>query len=678
MAASLPLRKLPIHAFEGDAESSESLTLVQAHSTGGSKNVWLDTYGAVGSIAGYTRQNQAAVTAGVGPLALVGLYNYSLYQLVGGVLRNTQQIIGVFHGTYDYGGGLPITPYQRIYKSDDGGVTWTVISTGPYASGYTDIVLDVPHFAQIGDALIITGPTRTPLRWDGTTMTAVTTTQTITAPTVVAAGGGGKLGNYRFRVVPRLTDGTRMAPFPTTAVITLVNQSAAVTWTAYVNPLLKSYEVYSTTGTESVFFFEGDVDATTLTFTCALTDLQLAFNRVLQEHGDAPPYAALSMLHKDRMWYGQIFSANGDPTYPRKWFYSDPGRPDSVYQDVAYFDFSDGQSLGDQSTGGTGDFNNMAVFWLEQSIWTVSGTGRYIGPVIDYDKKRTKARVGTVTSRSVLRIPAGAKFKNEKSELQVLETGMLAYFTPTLDIRLFDGDNDIIISFPVNTTLKRTTYSARRQVVAVLDDSRSEATWIFPADGSTTNTLAVTWNFRHGVWYHREWRFGAALAYATRDNATVLIAGEADNTIGGLCYLLWNGRSFDGESFVSQWMSKTLYGLARAGEMEQSGELFTNTKRFRWLECLFGLTGPVDIEVAWLPYEAADDDDPVAFTIIHPGGPIAVASVFDTPLVSSGGSAITAWRTRGGAIARALLMDANGQYYHDRGLRLRIRAVTEA
>lgn len=664
---TIPLRQLPIHAFLGSQEDSHSLTLVQVHSSGGSKNVWIDKLGCVRSIQGFTKQNLTAVASATYStnLRLVGLYAYNIYQAAEGVLRTAQQLLGVFSGVDSVTGSLVV----EIHVSQDAGASWLRLN------GFTDPTSEIPIFAQIGELAIITGLTRVPTRWDGTTHYAITANFQGSTPAITRPGAGGLTGNVKFRIVPVWTNGTKQNGSAPTVVEAFAHEAALLTWTASTDPQVASYNVYRTTGTGEIYFLEGQT--TGLTFTCTKDDLDLIQGEVLLDHGDEPPNCAFCMLHKGRMWYGNIFTAVAppQPLYPRRWYFSDPGKPDSVLQERHFVDCTDGESSGDRTTGGTGDYNDMAVLWLERSIWTVKGTMIYQGPVIDMDLKKSDAKQGTVSVRTVVRIPSGSVFTNEVNELQKTQGNLLAYLTANNDIRFFDGKNDRVFSFPMAETLKTMNFGARHRAFAIEDQSRSEVIWCIPTGNSEYPDKAVVWNTKWGVWYMREWDFACAVSYASRNAATVILAGEGDIAVGGFCYKLWNSRRFDGVQFVSQWMSKTLYGLARSGEMEQGGEIFSYDKRFRWADVHWWASRPMQLEVAWLECDAGDDDTPVGTTRLSLGSENLYTSS-GAPILTAGGQNIQVAAVRaGGMINRAPLQDSNGEFHHGRGVRLRIRAV---
>jgi hypothetical protein len=75
---SVPLQVQLFDAFVGSQEGIHSIILPDIFSSGGSKNVYIDKFGRVVKIAGYTKQNSAAFTTNTGASAamLRGLIPY--------------------------------------------------------------------------------------------------------------------------------------------------------------------------------------------------------------------------------------------------------------------------------------------------------------------------------------------------------------------------------------------------------------------------------------------------------------------------------------------------------------------------------------------------------------------------------------------------------------------------
>lgn len=652
--SDLPLRFIPVGAILGDQEGMESLPLPSAFSSGGGMNLWIDKFASVSSILGYTRQNTSAVTTNTGAAAtrLRGLFPYTTF--AAGV--QTRQTLGIFDDA---------AAHYEFRKSTDAGVTWTFVSD--FGAGSINTI---PDFAQQGNALILTNGVVAPKLWDGTTLTTAAGTQ-LAAPVIADAGSGLLNGNYQVRVVPIKSDGTRKNSSVTSLLTPLTNRKVTSTWVADADVTVVGYEVYRTTGSGKIFYYEG-VTATRLivTFTHNTDDLALIEGRALAEYGDAPPTNATFVeSHGERMWYGRTAAL------PRTWFWSDPGLPFSVYTSSNFFDFTDAESSSDVGTGATGNFLGMLVVWLERSVWTVSGTGTVSGAITDFFRRRTNAQTGTVSHRTVARIPKGALYTNERGDFVTTDQVTLAYLTPFGDIRLFDGDNDVVISTPKKDTLATLNYQQRAKAFSVTDTVRAEVTFVFPSGISAEPDIAVVWNYRFGVWYTRDWPFACAIETSVSDDASELLAGEALTTVGGFCYLLWNGTAFVTDPIDAEFDTKTFYGNGTAQEASLEGQpLLSYTKRWRWVDLLFETSADLDLTVAWLPEESTDGTEPgdsvpavASSSSVHTSEGDPVTSVDDSPLTVSLSPSLVRVR-----------LQTQGRYMHSRGLRLSVASNSSA
>jgi hypothetical protein len=126
-----------------------------------------------------------------------------------------------------------------------------------------------------------------------------------------------------------------------------------------------------------------------------ISDLTILENRVLEEHGDAPPTVYFCEPHKQRIWWLRT------DAFPTRGYWSDPGLPESVLGDN-YLEFSDSETTGDFITGALGNFEGLFVVFTERAVWTVSGTGQIIGNIVDWTRTRTNAQIGSVHHRSVV------------------------------------------------------------------------------------------------------------------------------------------------------------------------------------------------------------------------------------------------------------------------------------
>lgn len=665
---AIGLSFLPIGAFLGEDESIPSLALAAVFASGGNRNSFLDQYGRARTIFGYTQTTAVGIVSQRGT-AMRGRGMYMYGQRNGNAV--THQLLCVFED--DQGS-------WEVHVSYDYGRTFQFLLDAGTRAGA------IPDFAQLGTTLILTNDALVsqPLQWDGNTLTAIANVQ-LAAPTFTDAGVGQLMGKYRWKIVPVKADGTRKLGSLPSALTVLTNRKATIGWNADADAA--SYEVYRTTGTGVVYYFEGAVKAPTVTFTTNQHDLEIIGNQTLISHGDTPVAGfAHCEAHAGRMWYGT------SPTALRSWFYSDPGLPTSLYAENV-IDFTDEESATDISVGAVGNFKRLFVAFLERSVWVVSGSGTFNGPVIDYVRRRTDATTGAVSIRAVCRVPAGARYRNAKGESQVTNDVALAYLTPQLDIRLFDGNDDEIISFPKAVTLKRLTYAQRRKAHVVTDKTRGEFTWVFPADGNDECSLGVTWNYHFGTWDERDiWPINHSVETDSPDAASVILGVNATKTEGAVVapgavvLKLWDGTSAGGAAFTSRLMTSTLYGVADNIDQPtlQGQPMFSVTKRWRWAELLSFIFPQTTLLVESLPGEADDDADP--FGSVEVTNPTeAIVSADGQPIQSADGQPVMAEITD--MRPRRIMLNVgrssdfsdgsnNPRYLHSRGIRLRFTCVS--
>lgn len=636
---AIPLSRLPIGTISGEHQGVTTLAMPRIFGSG-SRNFWINKLGQATQIKGYSHQNATAVRS-LFNNALTDCRGMAPFNFIGGGATTIRQIVALFDGDFNNS--------SNLFYSTNLGSTWTVI--GP-DFGY----LEIPDFATLGTQLAITLPSENVRLWDGTTLTTAASTR-LAAPTLALVAGTGALnGSYRYRIVPVLANGVRKVGSATSLSLTAQFRQIDVTWVADADVAVVGYEAYRTLGTDAVFYFDQYIDGRlTVTFRDNMVDSDLRGSRQQQEFGDTPPSGLyFCEEHRGRMWYGRV-----DGTTSRTWYFSDVGIINSVYTDVNKFDATrDTQDLSDYTTGGTGNFQKMFVIWLENSVFTVSGTGEIQGAIIDYTLSKTDARKGTVSHRTVARIPAGAKYTDEAGQLQSTTTPTLAYLTPVGDIRLFDGSRDVVISSPKADLLATLNYGiihlnhgagaatnsfARSRSTCLHDDVRSEVTWMFPAGTSEEPDTAVTWNYLYGVWYERSWPFACAIIADSATASNVLIAGNA--IANGLVYKLWDTDLLDGAALTSVLNLKTIYGYDENGRA-----LIVEDKR--WRQCDILVIGTVSaITFEYTAGEASDS---------------ATAIGTETAAITTSG------------VGRVQFQDSNGQYLVARGARMRFTTVGQA
>ena len=584
-----PIQTQTFTVFLGTQEGIHSVALPTIYSSSGSRNLWIDKLGRAKKILGYAKQNSSAVTTNTGGSA-TRLRDLRAYRQTGASF--TRQLLGVFDDGSD--------EYELWYSTNDG-VAWTFI-----ADLGSDSVDAIPDFAQVDNDLFFANGVVAPRIWNGSALS--TAGPSAKSPTITAAvntASGQLNGSYSWKMVSVDGAEVRSAGSVTSNIIQLQDEQADLSWTADSDTDIVGYELYRTTGTGANFYFVTFIDGrTTTSITDNASDLDILEHRLLQEHGDAPATGSyFCEPHKQRLWWGRT------DTNPRRVFWSDPGEPDQVGANN-YLDFTDQSSVGDILTALHGDFEGMLVAFQERSIWTVSGTGQIVSDIMDWVRTKSNAVTGTVSHRSVVKVPAGSVYTDASGQNVTTSRVMLAYFTPLGDIRLFDGNNDIVISTPVKETLKTYLYAQRTKIHAVHDVENGHVVWFWPGTTALEAecTQAVVWNYRWGVWYvWPDMPMAASTTIETATDTQIVLTGEAQTTKGGFCYKFFSGDSFDGSNIPARWMTKVVYGTDNSWSVRNPQQLMPYIKRFRWLDLIAEAESDVTLTVEWMSGAASDE-----------------------------------------------------------------------
>jgi len=540
-----PVQTQRFVGLAGDHEDMNVIALPDIYSSANSQNVRFDKLGQVRKIAGYAKQNTAYTTdTGGSATKVVGMAPYRHFS--GGT--TTRKLIAVFDDA---------TNEYEIAVSTDLGATFTLLEDlGSSPVG------NIPDFAQMGNDLFITDGVTAPRVFNNTTSAAAGGTQSPTPTLTAASATGSPKGTYECKLLSVIGK-TRQLGSVVSSAVALDGVKGSVSWTADSNTNVTGYEVYFTTGTGKEFYFAGYVDGrTTTSFTYNLTDPNLQQNRTMDEHGDAPPVGARYVEpHKQRMFWG------GTDANPRRAYYSSPGDADSVGL-TKFINFDDATSGTDQITGMTGNFNDYLIVWQEYSVWRVGGSGLIVNNITDWDRERTNASVGTVSHRSVVKVPNGAVYTTESGQTGSVSGG-LVYYTPFNGIHIFDGDSDVDISGPKRDFLSGVQFQYRHLIWAEHDETNEEITWYVPHGSSQTIVnKSVTWNYRFGTWSEgTQAPFGHGCTMEDTNDAQVLLTGSSDVSTGGLVYKNKTGTSYDGtgNDIQADWWTKPLVGMDENG-----------------------------------------------------------------------------------------------------------------
>mgnify|MGYP005812309661 FL=1 len=652
-----PITTQTFTVFMGTQEGIHSVALPSIYSSSGSRNLWIDKLGRAKKILGYSKQNSSAVTTNTGGAA-TSLRALRAYRQTGASF--TRQLIGVFEAAAN--------EYELWYSTNDG-ASWTFMTGGDLGSGS---IGSIPDFAQVDNTLFFANGVVAPRAWNGSSLSTAGPSAKSPTPTATVNTASGQLnGTYTYKMVSIDGDENRSAGSVTSNVLHYQDEQCDLNWTADEDTDVEGYELYRTTGTGANFYFVTYIDGrTTTTYTDNASDLDILTHRALIEHGDAPATGSyFCEPHKQRLWWGRT------DTNPRRVAWSDPGLPDQVGANN-YLDFTDQSSVGDVVTGMVGDFEGMLVVFLERSIWTVTGSGQIVQDVMDWTRTKSNAVTGAISHRSIVSVPAGAVFTDSSGNQVTTPKVMQAYFTPFGDIRIFDGNNDTIISTPVKDTLKTSLYAQAKKIHAVHDIENGHVVWFWPGPTGTGDTAecnqAVVWNYRWGVWY--VWPDMPMAASTTIDTATdtqIVLTGEAQVSKGGFCYKFFDGDSFDGSNIPARWMTKVIYGEDNSWTSRTPQQMMAFIKRYRWLDLIMEADEDVTLTIEWM--EAAGSDEAVA-----KGGASQSLSAFSMQLITADGNVIQSAAESNitlptESVQKIINLEGtNGDYIQDVGCRIRI------
>ena len=556
-----PLEKITYSRFAGDFDSFNIVDLAAIFSDDGSVNSYVDRGGVIRRIKGYTAKNSAYTTnTGGSATKLAAVFPYRFFS--GG--SRTDYIVGIFDDGVDE---------WEIATSTDGAATFTFRKDmGSGAVG------KVPHFAQFGNEGYITNGVDTPQQSaDGTTWSNAGGTQS-PQPTAALDGTVGKLtGGYEYKLVSVEVDKSRH-PGSLTNLVAAAREAIQcsadkvdLSWTADADTDVVGYEIYRTEGDGTIFYFVAYVDGrTTISASDNMDDATLRSHNPLIKHGDAPPAVRYCAPFRSRMWW---IGTDADPT---KCWHSDPGDADSV-GDNSFVDLKNEESGADENTGGL-QFGDTLVVFQYRSIWTISGTGQLVNGVPDWPLRQSQSTTGTPSIRSVLKIPAGAKFRTADGGLVATSVESLMYVSQYGDVRLFDGKKDEVASASKSEYLSSLNLSKLNLAHAQISNS-GKRVFIYFAHGSAQASVnkGLLWNTETGAMTELDTTpFGCSASTETSTDPDYLIAGSPLTATGGLVYQQWTGDDFNGSDITSRLVTNPIAGInQQTGEsMEDFEKIF--------------------------------------------------------------------------------------------------------
>lgn len=564
-----PLTVHPFTSFLGTVEGINNVILPEMYSPSDSINVYLDKSGQVTKIPGWSTINSTPIVTNSGgeDVEVKGIF---LYQR-----SNGTDYIAHVCSTND-------SQINELWRSQNDGGTWSFLYALNSGSTYRVRAL------QVDDLLYITAPMGSAdgpfLVYNGSTISTGDLTQSPT-PSASATGTGNLTGTYKWKLVSMVGDVRQEGSAASTAR-QLEGEQGSLSWSADSNTSVTGYELYRTTGTGELYYFVTFIEGrTTVAYVDNIPDRVILANRTLQEHGDAPPGSPVLLTsHKGRMFYRVV----GVTGFANRVYYSDPGRPASV-GDLSYFTVQGPSRITNKITGMVGDFEGRLVIFKRHEIWTVSGTGAVIDGVRDWYVRQTASQTGAVSDRTIVRIPAGALYKDANGSMQRTQTTTLAFVSGYGDIRLFDGERDVIISSDLGPIGLINSASTADPNGHAIHDPRRGLVWFWPASSS----LYGVWDYRHGTW-HRWDQYNCSCALVRETTGHSVIMGGtvqpflSNSFPGHVLELFDESEETDpnGDPFVARWASGLLYGFIgedTAG-VETTQPAVHLTKRWRWAE----------------------------------------------------------------------------------------------
>lgn len=625
----VPLTIYPLISFLGTEEGLNHILVPEVYSPSDSINVWADKFGRIKKILGSANLNATAIVTNAAShnTAIVNLVAY----IPEGSSYTSQKIIAQVVSQTN--------GQNELWLSSDNGATWTFLATGPAAG-------NVPYdFAQYRGDLLIARPGQAVQVYDGSSVATAGETQSPTITSSASASGTNLKGTYQWKLLSMIGTTRKRGSVASTA-LSLDGEQGSLTWTADADTNVTGYELYRTTGTGGIYYFVTAIDGrTTAAYTDNTADRVILANRALQEYGDAPPSGVYyAEIHKERAWYARTSSA------PNRIWYSDPGRPESVGT-LSYVDVNDAEEQISTIQGLTGGYEGRLIVWTAEGIFAVSGTGAVINGVPDLYVRKTSAAQGTLSGRTVVRVPAGALYRDPAGKAESTDKVTLAYMSPLGDFRIFDGERDWVVSGSIDSINYQSSFTDCFH--ALHDEDNGLVIWFYWEAGTTFagTVKVVVWNYGVGTWHHwTEPQVASALTIQTSSTPTYHIGGC--NTASGKVRVLFSGNVDPaGAGFTGRWASNTLYG--KLGEATEGIEVPLPAphlvKRWRWVEAIMEANDAGDVMIKVYPANGIADGTQAA---------LIEKSIIATSSTQYSGR------------AKIQLKDATGRFPHQRGLRI--------
>jgi hypothetical protein len=555
------------YGLRGVKQDHAETLLADVHSPGGSKNVRVDGRGRIRKSEGYRN-----VTAVVGPVdaddAVRGLFEFH-YELAG----------------FQFATLVAVSDDMAYADDTIGSIGINFVAIG---SGLNTFLQ--PTAATLGGKLYIaSGGLANVKSWDGASFGDVGGSQPTAGSLADGGSAGNHVGQYRMKYAYLDADGEQGIASP--ASDPLIVEGRTITATVSNGPGGTTGKVvYLTAGNNPKFYYFGGVidDNSTTTLTIDLTDSELIQNPDLLSHGDPPMSGVRLVAAAAGMLWVAKRSGERSTVWP-----SDIGLPES-FSELRRISINeqDGDQLMHMEPEFTrvGETNRVVtmVFFKRRGIWNLFGVQPDPNEPEFFSLERSKSPVGAVSSASVVKVDLG-------------DDNVLAFIATDRTIRVYDGYKSVVISNDVREEIGDINLTHADKAWSALKPSLKLAVFVFPKGATDKPNYALAWDYDRNLWFpYPDWtelRCGTTYHDALGNDR--LVAGQADDTVGGHIYELFSGTDFEGSAFESVWRSKSLLQESR------------NTKEFIALDPKLQQAAGVTVTVkAWAGYEDADTATP--------------------------------------------------------------------
>ncbi|MEM4360490.1 MAG: hypothetical protein QXT45_08180 [Candidatus Bilamarchaeaceae archaeon] len=382
-----------------------------------------------------------------------------------------------------------------------------------------------------------------PVKWNGTSVTAMGIDPPNTAPTASASGAGNLNGTYTWKVT-FVSPTMESNGSPASNQLTVSNQEVTLTnIPVSPDPQVTKRRIYRTLAGGTVYKFVGEInDNTTTTFVDNVADAGTGPDIPVDK--DPPPRGRVIEVFKNRLWMA------GVPGYPRRLFFSEYFEPEA-WPPSYYVDMQIPQ--GDEITG-LKVLGEVLVVYSRNIPLIVIGETPF-----DFVVKRTFANVGAESNRSIVQV--------ENTHIFLNRFGVYA----------FDGAVARLLSDDILPTLRDTTEpSTLKDASATYYDRKKQyrlslySKDFASSDDLKTNNSEWIFDLRTSSWTRTTKKIGQYVSLdGPGDKGDLVFTSPRE----GLIYKEDDGFTFDGTEFTFRWKSKAF--APRTADVTKMWRYFT-------------------------------------------------------------------------------------------------------